>query len=206
MKKQVNYNHYDFEKYVWLDRFCSFWYQLKLIYERKPKSILEIWVGSWYNICFLKKDFIYKTMDIDKDLTPDFVGDISDSSDLPNEKFDIVCAFQVLEHIPFNKFEVSLQNMKKLSNKYIIISLPYKKVWLGFCIKLPLIKTIKINLSFPMFWVTHKFDWQHYWEVGAKNYSVSKIKKLLSKYWVLEEVIFPFENMYHIFFVLKINN
>ena len=48
------------------------------------------------------------------------------------KRYDLVCAFQVLEHNSFEKFPFFLNKLKSLSNKYIYISLPYEGAYLGF--------------------------------------------------------------------------
>lgn len=201
---QVREWHYDFNKYVNRARFNSYYTQLSLIYSFNPSSILEIWV--WNSIVWniLSKDYLYETLDIDVNLNPTYVWNISDWINLNDNKFDTVCAFQVLEHLPFNDFEKALMEMSRLAEKNIVISLPYKRVDFRIWIKLPLFKYKKFNLSFPMFWKKHLFDWEHYWEIWSKEYSLSKIHSILNKYWDIEESFNLYENTYHYFFVLKL--
>jgi len=205
MKPQVNKSHYEFNRYVNIERFMSYWYQLKLIYNLNPRNILEIGIGN----NFLKKYFSdskinYKTLDTAKDLKPDIIGSV-DNIPLREKSFDLICAFQVLEHLPFDKFEKSLKEMARVSKKNVLISLPYCNISLSFRLKIPLIPEIKFSLTIPQFFKKHKFDGEHYWEIGARGYSLNKIKNIISKYFKIKKVFSPYENKYHIFFFLELN-
>ena len=123
MKKQVNKTHYDFMKYVGRGRWMSYYYQLKYIYELKPKNVLEIGAGNNFLKKQLSKEMSYKTMDVAKDLNPDILGSV-DNIPLKNNSFDLVCCFQALEHLPFNLFEKSLKEIARVSKKDVLISLP----------------------------------------------------------------------------------
>ena len=204
MKKkiQVNKNHYDFSKYVNKERFMSYYYQLKYIYNLNSKNILEIGPGNNFLKNNLKEHFNIKTLDIDQNLKPDFVGSI-DKIPLKNNSFDLIVCFQVLEHLPFNKFEVALKELKRVSRKDVLISLPYSGEDIGFQLKIPFLGIFSISKRISKFYKKHKFDGQHYWEIGKKGYSKSKIIKILKKYFIIKEIKNPYENKYHIFFKLR---
>jgi len=74
--RQVNKEHYNFNKYVNKERFMSYYYQLKCIYDIKPKRILEIGPGNNFLRNNLKDNFKIKTMDIDPELNSDFIGSV----------------------------------------------------------------------------------------------------------------------------------
>lgn len=203
MKPQVSSLHYKFEKYIEKPRWMSFYYQLSIINSLNSKSILEVGVGT----NFLKKYFSdtkikYKTLDIAKDLNPDILGSV-DNIPLKDNSFDLVCAFQVLEHLPFDKFEKCLKEMSRVSKKYVLISLPYLNLFYYVKIKIPLIKPFYIGILMPQFWRTPKFNGEHYWEIGAKRYPLKKIKRIMNKFFNIKKITHPCENKYHIFFVLE---
>ena len=202
MRKQVNKDHYDFLKYVKKSRFMSYYYQIMYIYRIKPKKILEIGRGNDFLKNVLKDQFNYKTLDIDQELNPDYVGSVT-KIPLKDSSFDLVCCFQVLEHLSFNKFEEALKEIHRVSNRYVLISLPRSGIDFKLEIKLPLIKNVRLKFSIPKFFKRHKFDGQHYWEIGKKNYSINKIKKIIKEYFIIEEINNPYENPYHIFFILR---
>jgi ubiquinone/menaquinone biosynthesis C-methylase UbiE len=150
----------------------------------------------------LKDDFFIKTFDLDKKLEPDYIGDVSRIS-LPDNSFELVCCFQVLEHLPFRNLEQSLEELARVSQKYVLLSLPYSRIDFKFELKLPLLKKRSMLFTIPKFYKTHVFDGQHYWEIGTKGYSKNKIINVLRKYFIIEEINHPYENPYHIFFKLK---
>jgi 2-polyprenyl-3-methyl-5-hydroxy-6-metoxy-1,4-benzoquinol methylase len=119
-----------------------------------------------------------------------------------NKKFDVVCAFQVLEHLPFDKFEKSLVNMKEHSNKYVIISLPDCRPGIYFKLKIPRIKEIKLSIKLP-YYRKIIFDGQHYWEFGGKSTKPSKVLNIIKKHFHIKEEYIIFENPYHHMFVLE---
>lgn len=200
--KQVNKNHYRFEQYSHLDRWASYYYQLQLLLEGGPDNVLEIGVGDKVLKNYLKDNtnIRYIAIDIDEDLKPDVVGDVRQ---LPfkDNTFDTVCAFEVLEHIPFEYFEQALKEMKRVSKKNVLISLPHFGPPVQLYIKLPFIK-FSFSRKIPVF-KKHVFNGQHYWEIGKKGYSLKKIKKIMASIFLLKKDFVPFTNQYHHFFVLE---
>ena len=200
--KQVNRDHYRFEQYSHLDRWASYYYQLKLLLEGGPKNVLEIGVGDKVlkNYLIENTDIKYTAIDIDKDLKPDVVGDVRHLPFADNS-FDTVCAFEVLEHIPFESFEQALKEMKRVSKKNVLISLPHFGPPIQLYVKLPFIK-FSFSFKIPVH-KRHIFNGQHYWEIGKKGYSLKKIKKIMGSIFVIKKTSITFTNQYHHFFVLK---
>jgi SAM-dependent methyltransferase len=50
-----------------------------------------------------------------------------DSLPFDNRCFDVVSALEVIEHLPFSVYETSLQEIARVSRKYILISVPYRE-------------------------------------------------------------------------------
>jgi hypothetical protein len=102
---KVDKNHYLQRKYASLERFISYFYQIDFIRKAKAKKILFIGVGDGLVSDYLKKipEMEIVTYDIDPALHPDVVGDVRRLNFKDNE-FDLVAAFEVLEHIPFKEF------------------------------------------------------------------------------------------------------
>jgi ubiquinone/menaquinone biosynthesis C-methylase UbiE len=145
----------------------------------------------------------YRTNDIAHDLDPDTVGSIENISFRDNS-FDLLCAFQVLEHLPFSLFESCLKELSRVSSNDVLISLPYQRRQIFVMeLKVPYVRTKRISINMPVFYRDFSFDGEHYWEIGARGYSQKKIKWIISKYFTITKVLHPYENKFHIFFVLE---
>jgi ubiquinone/menaquinone biosynthesis C-methylase UbiE len=144
-----------------------------------------------------------------KKLEPDFVEDVRN---LPfkDNKFDLVTCFEVLEHLPWEDLEKAISELKRVSKNKIIISIPYSCLSFSFWTKFPLsnyIKKPRIDFCFrlPKFYEKHKFDGEHYWEAGKKDFSLNKLRYKLKKNSQIESEHYSCLNPYHQFFILKKN-
>ena len=211
-KPQKKKEHYFKSKYNNLERFISYFYQIDTIVklsEKSGKKILEIGKGNGFVSDYLKKSgFDVLTFDFDENLNPDIVGDVREIN-LSENSFDIVTAFEILEHIPFDDVENVLENINKITKKYAIISLPYRSSSLEFILKFPGIRSI-LNRDFVSFFVRIPLVFngiessgQHYWEIDAINHPLRRIKRLFKRHFRLIRVIRPVLDNYRIFFVLE---
>ncbi len=204
-KPQVEITHYQ-GKYDCLDRFISYYFQIKAIADLSPATLLEIGVGNGTVSNYLKdKGFKVVTCDIDAKLNPDKVGDIA-ALPFQNNEFDTITAFEVLEHLPLEKIPSALKELHRVCTKNIIISIPYNTINIYGKFKIiPFVKpTYFLWRIIELFWIRHKFDGQHYWEMGKKGVSRKKIRTLIrsSGLKIIKEFT-PEMNPYHYFFVLE---
>ncbi|MBE9480966.1 MAG: class I SAM-dependent methyltransferase [Bacteroidetes bacterium] len=208
MDNNIQTKIYKHTNYDDLGRFISYYYQVKYITDLNPESVLEIGVGNKMLVNYMKEHNLpIQTCDIDKNLDPDFIGDIRDLP-IESESFDVVCAFQILEHIPFDEVGKALDELYRVSKKYVIISVPYTVVHFEMIIRSTityrLFKKHKISLFFALekfsrFW---EYNGQHYWEMGKRNYPRKKVRDLLkSKFRIIREK--RIDLGYQYFFVLQ---
>lgn len=185
-------------------RWSSFFYQIKLIREVNIKNVLEIGIGNgWVSRILSDYNIEVSTVDIDKRLNPDYVAHIN-SLPIKDSSYDAVCAFEVLEHLPFDEFVDNLKEMSRVSKKYVIISLPDKRRILAhFLFKIPFVKYIELFIKIPSF-KKHIFDGRHFWEIGKIEYPVSKIKNSIkdSGLTIIKSFVPPDSPMNH-YFVMK---
>lgn len=209
-KVQVKTEHYKNNKQInnWL--WSNYMYQINDTLKTNPKKILIIWKWSWVVDNYLKNtcNLEVYSMDIDESLYPDFIWWLPDLSDnIKNQKFDTIICAHVLEHIPFEYFDKSIENLSKICN-YLIIQLPPStlQLRLNFWIQ-PYILDWNFNINIPLlFWKKYKFDWEHYWQPYRKWTSMKKVKKIINTFFEIEKSYQNPYNHYSYHFILKSKN
>ncbi|MEA2088399.1 MAG: class I SAM-dependent methyltransferase [Patescibacteria group bacterium] len=205
MEKQIDKKEYNFSKYCKQERWSSYWHQIDEVLKCNPKSVLEIGVGDKVFGDYIKNNtnIKYFCLDIAEDLNPDIVGSV-DNMPIENNTYDLVCAFEILEHLPFEKFKKSLDELHRVSKKDVIISLPHWGRHFSIDIRIPYFKNFSWQYKCNFFPIKHKFNGQHYWEIGKKDYSLKKVKRKFkkAKFKIVKDYI-AFKSPYHHFFVLK---
>ena len=184
---QVSKEHYSGDSYDTVSRFVSYFNQkeliLKAVSERSSKTkILEIGKGNGFLFSYLKERGInIKTFDFADDLHPDYVGDVRQIAQIVKETFDVVACFEVLEHIPFSDLPRTINQLKQISSDKILISVPKTALYFSIWIKITLLHPISFLVSLPTFFRKHKFDGQHYWELGNRGSSNNCFLSLCKK-------------------------
>lgn len=203
---QVDKTNYNFGRYAFEGRFVSYYWQLKEVLAQKPQSVLEVGVGDHVFGSFIKNNTTvsYTSIDVAKDLHPDVVGSILE---LPfvGKSFDVVCAFEVLEHLPFEDFDAAVGELVRVARTHVVISVPHFGPTLSFSLKIPFLPEMRAALKIP-FSKKHPFNGQHYWEAGKREYPISLIRHKLFAHGELVRDFVPFGSPYHHFFVLRLPN
>ena len=205
MKLQVRPDHYYDIDYDTKQRFCSYWHQIHEILLRKQNEVLEIGVGNRFVSNYLRERGInIVTLDIDKELKPDVVGSVLDIPFRDNS-FQIVACYELLEHLPYEYVAKALSEISRVSKQYVILSLPDVNRVYRIYIYIPKIGEIKRLLPLPRIRKPiHKFDGQHYWEIGKAGYSLKRVVGDMQKEGLqLEKTYRVFEHPYHRFFILR---
>jgi hypothetical protein len=209
-KVQVADGYYARKTYNTLERFISYYYQSEIILGSDIESILEIGGGSGLLAEYLKgKGLKVSSCDFDARNNPDIISDVR-HIDAPNKSYDAVCAFQVLEHIPFEDFDQALSELQRISRKYVFISLPCRSTYLEFVFKFPGIRKIfKRNffdfvIRYPLKFGGFETSGQHYWEIDRKQFALSKVREALAKRFKIVKGFSPVLNKYHYFFILEV--
>jgi SAM-dependent methyltransferase len=205
MQSQVLAEHYDFDQYVTKKRWTSYWHQVDEVLKLSTDSVLEVGVGvGIFKEIARNFGINVETVDIDADLKPDYIASVLE---LPfkDNAYDVIVAFQILEHLPYEQFTKALSEIKRVATRYVILSLPdAERIW-RYCFCFPLLDEKNFYIKRPrIFPKKHKFDGEHYWEISKKGYPLSRITKefedqgldLIKTYRVPE-------NTYHRFFVLR---
>ena len=199
---QVSKDAYSFVSYVPPERWASYYYQLREIVASAPKTVLEVGVGDGVVRDYLRGACMmnYTSVDLAADLLPDVVGSV-EALPFPDGTFDLVSACEVLEHLPFERFDKALAELARVSSRSVLVSLPHFGPPIRLSIKVPFLPEARIFFKLP-FPRQHLFNGQHYWEIGKRGYSVGTVRSHIERYfWIVREYV-PFEAPYHRFYSL----
>jgi hypothetical protein len=201
--------HY-YQQYDSVVRFISYYYQCKTVMDLQPQSVLEIGIGNKSVSNYLKERGIFvTTCDYNEELRPDYITDIRDLSCFQDNSFDVVMACEILEHLPWEDIDHVLQDFQRITKKYVVISLPWSGGYINLAITFPYIRNwfhkdyINVGFRIPRFFGKVKSKGEHYWEIGVKDYPLSKIKSTLGSYLKLDKDISHGMDRYHHYFVLS---
>lgn len=205
--RQVSRSHYQREGFSPL-RIENLTQQLREICDSECKKVLEIGVGRGLLRHMLQPfpEISYVGFDIDESLYPDYVGSVTDMP-FADRQFELTMCCEVLEHLPLEELPVALKEIRRVTEKKVIISLPDKRKHSGVALRIPGISNwVKwgFNLDPPGLGCK-KFDGQHYWEIGYKG---SRGRTILRH---IREAGFTIERQYrlerhrwHCFFILSV--
>jgi SAM-dependent methyltransferase len=202
IQKQVKRQHYQFNSYMSKERWCSVWHQLDEVIRLQPNNVLEIGPGPGV---FSQMSRLFRiaveTFDLDPELQPDHVGSAT-ALPFSDNVYDVVCAFQMLEHLPYEASLQAFKEMARVSRKYVVLSLPDAKPMWRYRFQLPKLGVQDFliprpRLSAPI----HKFEGEHYWEINKRGYELTKVLKDLGQICTLVKTYRVIENPYHRFFI-----
>ena len=181
----------------------SYWHQIRVVLAARPTTVLEVGPGSGVFRSYLANVGVdVKTLDIDASRKVDYVADLTRLDDtLPaGLTFDAVCAFQVLEHLPFADFEKCVAGLARRASPHAFISVPYR----GLHVRLALWwgeHTLNVGHKFMLPWRDKPIP-EHYWELG-RGHSARRINRIIERYFVVKSRGFLRENPYHYLWCLE---
>lgn len=183
-------------------RWSSIWHQVNECLKLNPKTVLEIGPGRGaFKAIMARYGVSVETVDVDQALQPDHVANCMD---LPfaDGSYDVVCAFQMLEHLMFDESLVAFTELTRTCRSHVLISLPNaNKMWRN-TLYLPRIGAIDVLIPKPRLRAPeHIFDGEHYWEIGKRGYDFSSVMNRFCEVGDvrLEKNFRPLENPYHHF-------
>jgi SAM-dependent methyltransferase len=175
-EKQVDADHYRFSRYVSKNRWASIWHQLDEVLRTEPESVLEIGPGpGLFKVLAGLFGIRVETADIDPALRPDHLIS-GENLPFPDKSFDVACAFQVLEHVPYAVSLAVFAEMSRVAKRYVVISLPDARPTWFYSFRIPLVG--QFTFLAPKPWTgpkEHTFDGEHYWEVNKKGFKLNKV-------------------------------
>lgn len=208
--EQVERSHYLFGRYLKKARWASIWHQVDEVLSARPASVLEIGPGPGILKAMLLRFGIplVETLDIDADLNPDH---LSSGDTLPfwDGQYDVVCSFQMLEHVPYEIALRMFSEMARVATNKVIISLPDAHRRGAISLHLSKTGSVWLPVFMPLLWrFRHRFDGQHHWEINKKGYALSRVQRdfEICSGLVLDRTYRVRENLYHRFFVWRVKS
>lgn len=198
---QVTRAHYN-ARYRDQERWLSYYHQLALIHELSVKTVLEVGPGEGIVTDVLRKDGLsVTTCDIAEDTAPDHVCSVT-ALPFADHAFDAALAAEVLEHVSYEDAAVALRELSRVARTHVVLSLPHPGWVFLLSLKVPLMKKMRFFAQIPFFWQEHRFNGEHYWELGKRRYSVSNFIGLAERAGlVLKKTIKYPDDPAHRFFV-----
>ncbi len=185
-------------------RLASYWHQVDEVLRLGATRVLLVGCGTGTPEFMLRREGVdVVSLDVDASLSPSVVGSVTALAFREGEFEAAVCC-QVLEHLPFESFPRALQELRRVSRRGVVISLPDQGRVLRFELKVPrLARGVLVDLPRlrPRRW---SFDGQHHWEVNAAGFGVRAIERRFRDANLDVEATYRvFENPYHRFWRLR---
>ena len=212
MKPQTDRSHYD-QAYYERRRLYSVAVQAEVLLRLRPASVIEVGPGRGVFAALYRQlaGARVVTMDIDPTLRPDVLGSVF-AMPFADGGFDAAACFQMLEHLPFDRFVPALAEMRRVARAGMALSLPDCSLALAF--RLGARNPRKDGLTFA--WTIQPGAWAlrrlkqvpnsagHYWEIGRAGTPLTVVREAIrASGWRIEDEFRTAENAYHRFFVLR---
>lgn len=168
--------------------FINAYCQITDVLRFSPANVLIIGNGLGLEAIILRSFGIAVTVvDIDECLGPDVVASADDLSAFQSGQFDVVIASHVLEHLPFKFFDQCLSEIGRVG-KHALIYLPFACLVFQANFGILPLTSSALWLRLPLFWKRHRFDGEHYWEIGVAGRSLKLIRRhILKTHFVVDE-------------------
>lgn len=183
MIKQVDNAHYWTDKYLCPERFLHYREQFTSIHRLNPVSVLEVGPGPGLLTAMLKQFCAdVKSVDFADDVVADIHSDIK-SMPLADSSYDLVCAFQVLEHLPWEDVKCAISELTRVCRRYVMFSVPNN----DFMKKTIFSLQVEFFNKKRNFSITGRcYDGvsnpvEHYWEIGVGDATCESLVKIVSE-------------------------
>ena len=170
-------------RYVCGGRVFSYAHQIDSVLSFEPRSVLEVGKGPGMVCAALRAmEVDVTTVDIQPDLHPDILASVTDLP-LKDGSVDVVLCCQVLEHLPFEQFDIAIAELARVANKGVVVSLPDITPHYEIRLRLPRLHcswtgTRRVRLRDGHRKATWAND-GHYWEIGFPETPLKRIEKAI---------------------------
>lgn len=204
---QVEPAHYQNLVYDSKERYISYWHQLDEVVRTAPTNALEIGIGNGFVHRELRRHGVdVTTLDFDERLGPDVVGSVT-ALPFEADRFDVVCCFETLEHLPWTDLAVASAELRRVARRHVLLSLPdvtpYLNVDLRYGFGRRLLDVFRdLADSAPP---VHEFNGEHYWEIGKRGYPLARVLSTITAVGLTLDRDFRVrEHPYHHFFRFRV--
>lgn len=144
---------YSFEGYNSKHRMLTYWHQIKEITDLKPRSVLEIGVGTGLVAAYIRSIGVHvETVDINPSLHPDHVGSVLGLDKvIEQQSVELVLCARVLHHLDYKVFSTALQQIAYATSRYAVITLPLEDFRIYFMCRYTSSRLYTCTLPFPVF-------------------------------------------------------
>lgn len=202
--------HYDAD-YAGPTRFFSFAQQIASALEVRPQTVLEVGVGTGVTAHMLRRVGVrVTTLDAESSLSPDLLADVRDIP-AADGAFDVTCCCQVLEHLPWQDFPSAISELRRVTRKRLVLSLPDSTRFVSVSLALPVIGPRRLEMSLPIrlsdSWKRRRLDtFGHYWEIGYPGVRAADIDRTLRSSGFARVATFRVRELpWHRFFVADVS-
>lgn len=172
--------HYGVE-YLGNNRPFSLAVQLTEVIAVLPRSVLEVGVGTGIGAFALRRAGLsVTTLDVQPELAPDLVGDVR-AIPAADRAFDVSCCCQVLEHLPFGDLPRAVSELRRVTGRRLVLSVPDLTRSFGCTFSLASRGLRSIGISLPVRepgreWKAERLRTMgHYWEIGMEGVTARRV-------------------------------
>lgn len=199
-------DHYSHD-YLGKGRLFSIAHQIDAALALRPSSVLEVGVGTGLAAAGLRAAGVaVTTLDLQPELSPDLVGSVI-SIPAPDASYDVALCCQVLEHLPFEQFASALRELRRVTRKGLILSLPDVTPHWEVSLEFPGVRRRRISISPALLPKRPRPDklakLGHHWEIGYRGSTFADVRgTIVTAGWTIARVWRVPEKSWHRFFVL----
>ncbi len=156
-----------------------YWHQQYLMKDliRPGDRLMEIGPGTGFTSNYLRsKGIRVTTLDFTPGMKPDIEANML-TYEFPDQ-YDAVLAFEVFEHVPFDKLQAAMPRIASACRRYLFFSVPRNT-------KTPFFLELKLPKMRPMKWQWstkrgRPMTTNHFWEVDYNGVTLADLEKLVS--------------------------
>jgi hypothetical protein len=194
---------------VSLTHYINAYYAIRDALVYSPTRILLIGVGVGLEPILLRHKYglDVTTFDIDAGFHPDVVGSVHKMDMFADKQFDVAIVSHVLEHLPFALVSTALEEIARVA-RHAVIYLPYggrhlewkftyAQRYREYAVRLRIPPLNRVDGKTPALQAG-----QHYWECGYRGFSVSRIRKLIGRFFTIDRMYHNHDFKYSLNFTL----